>query len=262
MSRQDVEQLGVSGATKDNLAKILNSSYLYVDKEELSVGQWLANTGYWESWITSWMTKNIKEGFICIDIGANYGYYTRVMQQLAKNSGEVHAFEANPEVFDMLGKSLTDYKDEKFARAFVYPIAISDNKGEVELSIASKYLGGATIVFGADLPSNIENNLWDKKITVKSNTLDNYDFDHIDLIKMDIEGAEYLAWRGMQNTLDKTDVVVLELGSYSHNELKDDIFNRYEVTFIDTDGSEKELTRNQLDNLDDLIMAVLRRKNA
>jgi len=42
MSRSEIEKNGCDGATQKDLAKILNCFYLYTDKEEQSVGQWLA----------------------------------------------------------------------------------------------------------------------------------------------------------------------------------------------------------------------------
>lgn len=263
MSRQEVETAGIAGANGSNNANILNSFYLKTDKDELSVGQWLSKHGYWESWITSWATKNINVGYICVDIGANYGYYTRLMEKLVGPSGKVYAIEANKNLCNLITESIKEYPIDDGAEVKLFNLAVSDSKGIVTLNIPPKYLGGSSIVWGKEnLPSNIDNNLWTESMDVESDTVDVIlnDVDHIDLIKIDIEGAEHLAWRGMQKTLDKTNVIVIELGSYSHNELKDDIYVKYNVTYIDLDGSEKELTRLELDKLDDLVMAVLRRK--
>lgn len=263
MTRQDVESLGISGATQQNLAKILNSFYLYTDSNELSVGQWLSSHGYWEAWITSWMSNNINPGDVCVDIGSNYGYYTRIMEMLATNTGQVFAFEANKSLCKLVVDSVLEYPIDNAAPINMYNIAVSDSVGTVTLHIPPTHLGGSSIVWGShELPSEIENNLWTESVEVESNTIDNMlgYLNHINLIKIDIEGAEYLAWRGMQNTLDKTDLIVIELGSYSDNELKDDIYLKYNVTYIDADGTEKELLRSDLEKLDDLVMAVLRRK--
>ena len=263
MSKEDVEFSGKAGASMSHLAKILNSFYLNTDSEELSVGQWLSKHGYWESWVTSWMTKHINPGDICVDIGANYGYYTRIMEKLATSSGVVHAFEANDDLCKMLSRSIIENPIDDAAPITLHNVAVSDSKGIVTLNIPPKYLGGSSIVWGKeDLPSSIEDELWTESMQVDSDTLDSLigNLSHINLIKIDIEGAEYLAWRGMQKILDKTDLIVIELGAYSHNELKDSIYSKYDVTYIEIDGNEKQISRSELDNLDDLIMAVLRRK--
>ena len=263
MSKEDVESAGKAGATKSNLAKILNSFYLNTDSEELSVGQWLSKHGYWESWVTSWMTKNINPGDVCLDIGSNYGYYTRIMEKLATASGSVHAFEANDSLSQLLSKSIDENPIDNAAPVTIHNVAVSDSKGTVTLNIPPKYLGGSSIVWGKEeLPSSIDDKLWTESIEVDSDTLDNLigNISHVALIKIDIEGAEYLAWRGMQKILDKTSLVIIELGAYSHNELKDDIYLKYDVTYIEVDGNERSISRTELDELDDLVMAVLRRK--
>jgi FkbM family methyltransferase len=262
MSRQEVEQIGKSGATERDLARIINDVYLYTDKEELSVGRWLSTTGYWESWITSWFTKNIKPGFKCIDIGANYGYYTRIMEKLSGPEGLVHSIEANPELIKLIEKSIKDYPIENGSKVVLHSFAAADINGKTILKIPTKYLGGSSIVYYThDLPSTIPHSEWDEDVEVETKILDEVIDDRIDLIKIDIEGAEPLAWKGMQKILDRTDVVVVELGSYSPSEFLDEIYSKYNVSKIDFDGAEINLTREDLDKEKDLVMAVLR-KNA
>lgn len=260
MSRADIESAGEAGASKLDVAKIINDFYLYTDSKELSVGRWLSSTGYWESWVTSWMTKNIKSGDVCIDLGSNYGYYTRIMEKLSGPDGLVYSIEANPELCELIKKSLADFPIDNSSEVIIYDIAISDHSGTDTLDVSSKYIGGSSLVHGkADLPSNIREEYWDKSITVKTETLDNIISGHINLLKIDIEGAEPLAWAGMKDILKNTDTVVLECGSYSPTEFIDEMFNSYEVSYIDYDGNEIKTTRSEFDKFDDLVMAVIRK---
>jgi len=262
MSKDDIERIGIAGATKDNLAKIINDVYLYTDKEEQSVGQWLANTGYWESWITSWMTKNIKPGFVCLDIGANYGYYTRIMERLSGPYGSVYAFEANKNLSNMISKSIVDYPIENGSPVTVFSVAVTDSKGTVTLNIPPKYLGGSSIVWGQqDLPSSIADEEWTGAQEVESDTVDHLlGLDHIDIIKIDIEGAEPIAWKGMQKTLSKTDLIIIEIGKYLPAEFIDELYNNYSVSHVLVTGEEVPLPRHDFELLQDLTMGVLRKK--
>lgn len=261
MSRADIENAGRAGASNDNIAKILDDFYLYTDSSELSVGRWLSGSGYWESWITSWFTKNINPGDRCIDIGANYGYYTRIMERLSGPNGEVFSIEANPDLASLIKKSITDYPIDNGSKVEVLDFAISDRAGKDTLSISEKYLGGSSIVYGGDkLESNITGWKWDRYIEVKTNTLDNLVNGHIDIIKIDIEGAEPMAWPGMKNTLKNTEIVVVECGGYSPAPFLDDIFNEYSVSIIDISGEEIAVSRKEFESYEDLVMAVLRRK--
>lgn len=261
MSKGEIESLGSSNSNNEDHALVLGSFYLHTDKDEQSVGQWLSKTGYWESWITSWMTKNIKPGNVCIDIGANYGYYTLLMQSLVGKDGGVYAFEANPELCDLVAKSISE-APEDYGQAVLYNVAVWNEKTELELDIPSKYIGGATVMYGKDLPPSIEDKLWDKRISVKADKIDNIiDPQKIDLIKMDIEGAEPFAWDGMQDTLMNTDVVIIEIGNWSPQEFLDKIYDRWNVTYVTESGEEQPLFIDVIPHLPDLVMAVLRRKN-
>jgi FkbM family methyltransferase len=260
MSRQDIEIVGQAGATNKDLAKIINDIYLYTNKEEMSVGRWLSIEGYWESWITSWFTNNIKPGFTCLDIGANYGYYTRIMEKLSGPNGKVYSIEANSNLTDLINKSINDYPLKNGSQVTVYSFAVSDSNGKSILKIPNKYIGGSSIVFYThELPSTIPPEEWDDDMEVETRILDEVISGHIDIIKMDIEGAEPLAWKGMQKILDNTDVVVVELGSYSPSYFLDEIYYKYNVSKIDVDGSEIEMSRSSLNKEQDLVMAVLRK---
>lgn len=251
MSREEVERYGLNGATKSNSAKILDSFYLYTDRTELSLGQWLSNTGYWESWITSWMTKIIKPGFRCIDIGANYGYYTRIMESLSGSNGYVYSVEANPKLCELLINSLSDYPMENGSKVKVINIAASDVLGLATLNVPTNLIGGATIV---------HQNYVGELIEVKSDLLDNYVTGHIDLIKMDIEGAEPMAWRGMQRILQNTDVIVLEISADTPKKFIEEINEKYNLSVINTLGDEVTISLEFFNDLKDLVMVVLRKK--
>lgn len=260
ISRDEVEYYGRIGATGQDLSRILDEFYLYVNKEEQSIGRHLAKDGYWESWVTSWMTKIVKEGMVCVDIGANYGYYTRLMEYLCGKNGLVYSFEANPELNDKIVAAINDFKIEHGAEVKCYPIAVSDKKGIATLSIPSSMIGGSTIVKGSKLPSEIAEELWDKTVEVESDMIDNLIDGHVDLIKIDIEGAEPLAWRGMQNVLKNTDIVIVEVGPYSPSDFIDELYENYEINYINNSGEESMMDRDDFNALEDLVMAVLRKK--
>jgi FkbM family methyltransferase len=262
MSRKQVEEYGRLGATLENRAKILNTFYLNVNKDEKSIGQWLSKHGYWEPWITAWMSENIKPGFKCIDLGANYGYYTRVMEFLVGVNGKVYAIEANPNLISMLQSAVESDALSGAGKIEYCCVAISNSEGKCELHIPPRFIGGSSIVHGIlELPSEIEEKEWTEKVSVDMTTLDKLiSEDHIDLIKIDIEGSEPLAWKGMPNTLKNTDVVVIELGRYTPAWLLDEIYKGYNVTKINFDGKEELLNQKDFEGLDDLVMAVLRKR--
>ncbi len=83
-SRKDVELTGKAGleTIKDERgtrSKYLNSFWLYTDPDDLGFAPHGPTQGFWESWISFWMTDNVPAGVDCMDIGANHGYYAFVL---------------------------------------------------------------------------------------------------------------------------------------------------------------------------------------
>ena len=77
------------------LCKILTRYKLFVDARDIGVAANILMDGFWESWITKFIVNTVQPGSICIDAGANFGYYSLVMAELAGHNGRVIAVEPN-----------------------------------------------------------------------------------------------------------------------------------------------------------------------
>ena len=60
-----------------------------------------------------------KEGGICIDIGANIGFFTHVFSKIISKKDKVFSFEANQEVFEILNKNFQNEKNVIIHKGFV-----------------------------------------------------------------------------------------------------------------------------------------------
>jgi len=132
------------------------------------------------------LIKNFKDDDIFYDIGAQYGLYTSLALEFCK---EVHAFEPIPKFFNVLENSFKSYKN-----VFLNELAVSDKIGEEKICV-----GPTTIVEEMKKKySKLE-----EEIGIKTITLDEYIKNHSEptIIKMDIEGAEFLAIKGGYNFL-------------------------------------------------------------
>ena len=179
--RQDLEKIGKKGAfnynINDNIAtRILSSYWLYVEDKEDHFVPHLKRDGYWESWISLWISQNVAPGSVCIDGGANYGYYTF---QLLLHGCQVFAIEANPHLIPYLETSL-ELNGSNFPLTIINK-AITDGSTEtVFLNITESFLHSTV---------GIERNSVE---TVEVKTIRLLDFidEKIDFIKLDIEGNE------------------------------------------------------------------------
>ena len=153
----------------------------------------------------------VKKGDTAIDIGAMIGCYTLVFAKLVGETGKVFAFEPEYENYNIVKSNvlINGYDNTKIVNK-----AVSDIDGEMPLYIHDANLGMHTL----GKPT-----YWKPKgvVNVKTVQLDTClsKSCRVDFIKMDIQGAEGLALKGMERTLrDNKDVkMIIE---YSQQELE------------------------------------------
>ena len=78
------------------LCRTLGRFKMYVSTLDEGLAPHLISDGYWEMWTTRVMTEVVKAGMICIDAGANVGYYSVLMAELVGSGGRVIAAEPVP----------------------------------------------------------------------------------------------------------------------------------------------------------------------
>ena len=200
MSRKDFEQACTDQADHQYigddtvLCKVLTKYKMYVDSRDMGISPHLIMDGYWESWITKLLAQIVEPGFHCLDIGANFGYFSILLSELSGENGRTIAIEPNPRVAGLL-KATRFVNGGKFE---VVEKAISDQQGEAILTVADRELGGGTI------KSNELSN-GRSQVVVQSVSVDELvketGLDRVDVIKLDVEGVEPLVFAGMQNTI-------------------------------------------------------------
>lgn len=134
-------------------------------------------------------------GGVVIDLGASFGYFSILAAQLVGPSGKVYSFEPEPIGFRNL---LKNAEINKLHNISAYNLAVSDEEGVVNL------YGGAC---GSTMIPSIANEFYPQKIndlSVSAVTVDNFlkIEKQVALIKIDIEGAEIKAFRGMSKLLN------------------------------------------------------------
>lgn len=134
--------------------------------------------------------KEIGNGDIVLDIGANIGYYTLIAAKIVGDEGKVFAFEPDPENFSLLKKNIeiNGYRN-------VTPVqkAVSDKSGKIKLFLSEDNKAGHRIY---------DDMLGKKCINVDAVAIDDFlKGNKVDFVKMDIEGAEGKALAGMSKTI-------------------------------------------------------------
>ena len=190
------------------LCRLLGDFLAFVDARDLMLGPRLVLDGFWESWVTLAVARHLRPGMWCVDVGANYGYYTLLMAAACGPEGRVVACEPNP----LLAET---YLPQNLALTGFYH----------GVEICRKVIGDLddrTVDFvlhdGDFATSSLERWAYAHRcgtVQAPAITLDRLcaDWPRLDLVKIDAEGAEALVWEGMQQTLRRFPhaVVVMEL---------------------------------------------------
>lgn len=140
------------------------------------------------------LKKYINNSSVVFDIGANTGLFTEEILSLYPKA-KLHLFEPVTEYFL---QSLNKFQNNKNVTINNY--ALADKKDIVEMWVDRENLGWNTMV-------SKKRTYGMRSTNVPMDTLDNYcsknKIDKIDLIKIDVEGAEYRVIEGMKKTIKK-----------------------------------------------------------
>jgi FkbM family methyltransferase len=254
LTREEIERIGLASASNGSIATILGDFNLYCYPDEKSLGQWLSSTGFWESWITAWVLRNIEPGDICLDVGANYGYFSRIMQRIAGPSGFVYAIEANPRLATLFLRSLQDFPMENGSPVVVLPVAGWHTAEFLNLSFENSFLGGAFVSAETSSPSPEITS-----ILVPGCRLEDVIGRQIDFLKMDIEGAEPFCWEGMRSILTQVRVGIIEISHSTPKTFIDDLCNDFELSLVDYSGFELTFAWDRVLASKDPMMLVIRK---
>jgi FkbM family methyltransferase len=131
-----------------------------------------------------------------VDLGANIGYFSLLAARLVGREGKVYAFEPEPRNFGLLLKNI---ELNGYNNIVAVQKAVSNISGSISLFLHVKDTGAHTIY----QPEHAEKE-FGECIEVQTVTVDEFFEDkeqRIDVIKMDIEGAEMAALLGMDRVI-------------------------------------------------------------
>jgi FkbM family methyltransferase len=177
---------------------LCNGLRILVDTRSIDVGIHLLTLGEWEPNYMALFDKLLKPGDTVLDIGANHGVYALHAALAVGPKGRVHAFEPNPRLARLVDYSLKlngfgDY-------ATLHPFGVSDTARSAKLLFSDAFSGGGAI-------TNENSNANQQGVDCRLVALDELFSDtsiKIDVIKMDVEGHEGLALRGMRDVLARS----------------------------------------------------------
>jgi len=173
---------------------------LYVDIMDSVVSERLLDEGVWEPYVTQVFEKYARGKNLVLDIGAHIGYYSLVGSLRVGKQGRVIAFEPSEYNAGLLRKTLGE---NGITNVKVEQKAVGARTGEGKIFL--------------DVENRGDNRTYDcgelrQTRRVKIVALDDYFLRYkgvIDLVKIDIQGYELQALRGMMGLLSKKRISVI-----------------------------------------------------
>lgn len=161
---------------------------MYVELDDWAVGARIAVKRSYEPYITRLMRPLLQPGMVMVDVGANIGYYSLLAAERVGPSGKVLAFEPGARSVMLLEQSA---RANKFSCIQTHQMAVADQNGELFFTMDDSNGG----IHRGEVDASAER--------VRAVALDDYlsAEPRVDLVKVDVEGAEGLAVRGMAQLL-------------------------------------------------------------
>ena len=151
--------------------------------------------------LTRYLINSLQPNDVFYDVGANYGLYSGLAGEII-SSGEIHAFEPNPEIFKYLIGGL----GSKYKKISCVKKALSNQVDKLTFYVKRNSSGGSTL--NGEVASTLKSNF--DAINVPCITLDSYIKNHRlpTFMKLDVEGAEHFVIEGATELFKRTKPVI------------------------------------------------------
>lgn len=188
------EDLYVSVEVLDNKRIWVNLSDHHVSRNILLHKEWEVNE-------TFFLKNNLKKGQSFLDIGANIGWFSLLAAEIVGKQGSVIAFEPRPDLFNYFLKSIHD--SNLYENIEAHNTALGDVRGYMTMSAIDRHNPGNSSFSTIHDESK---QCWNVRVNLLDDILQDRP---VDFIKIDVEGAEPLVFKGASKTLAKEEKPII-----------------------------------------------------
>ena len=171
-------------------------------KNDIVIGNSIKNGKLWGSENKLLFKKDYRSNSNILDIGGFIGTISLILSEIIDKNREIYVFE--PQYYDCLIKNIKDNNLEHIIKPYKYGLANIEGfipSNNIDLNKSGNYGGQhLTCLYDKKLE---EYTIEKKNNTIELKKLDNFDFNNIGLIKIDVEGFELLVLQGGIETLKK-----------------------------------------------------------
>jgi FkbM family methyltransferase len=186
------------------LTYLRSGQKLYVDTRSVDIGSHLLLGGLWEPNYVKAFCDLLMPGDTVLDVGANHGVYALLAAQRVAPHGRVYAFEPASNFFQLIRASVSINGLDGLVK--VERLAVAEAAREMTLVSDPHWSGAAHLATESEATPSAQLGHQESE-TVRFVALDEHFGDglaKIDAMKMDIEGAEGLALKGMTRLIERS----------------------------------------------------------
>ena len=181
-------------ATKDNLSRLeLDGFVLWVDADDPAVSAVISAERHWEAHVSRVLLRTLRPGSTFLDVGANVGFHTFLAASIVGPRGSVIAVEPSSENCRLLQLSKADNGTDNVA---ILPFALDREPGV-------RYLTPGVGTNAVLIPDTRAQLIDGRGTPIYATTLDEIAPPKIDVLKIDVEGAEFRVLDGGRKTLER-----------------------------------------------------------
>jgi len=200
------QRLGGSTYMSDGLvlvkANVNGKLIIYlVESADRLIGPWFIATGRYEHELTEHFGRILRKDDHCLDIGANFGYFTLLFGRFCPQ-GKSIGVEADEALFKIARDNI--HINSLGQNTSIYHSAICETERELTLFRRVGRSGNTSIATPAEDFLDYLGEAPSVKFSVQGVSIDQFSKHFggkLDIIKIDIEGAEPLAFAGAQSVI-------------------------------------------------------------
>lgn len=216
--------------------------------------------GEYEPGLSAVVAAVLRPGDTCLDVGANFGWYSLLFSHIVGASGEVHAFEPVPATFRQLTENASLLGPD--SKLQINNLALGEEEKEITINtfpaLGHGYSSMSDLGRADAVPVVCQMTTFDEYR--RSNLPDR----EVDFVKADIEGAELLFFQGAASlfTQSRPPIMMIEMSAeldrgfgYTPNDLLDLIESQAAYLFYKADEIKGTLipferfTRSEMANV-------------
>lgn len=153
------------------------------------VSRRLRDEGIWEPYETALVLAALQPGNVFVDVGANIGYYPVIAAGRVGSAGAVLAFEPDPDNFRLLQQNLQLNHSGDHVAAF--EAGLSDETVLAQLFLSEDNAGDHQVFASGAGRRSLPVQLYNGSDFLRER------LGRIDLVKIDVQGAEYAVMAGL-----------------------------------------------------------------